>query len=494
MQRQSQEVLESAIDYVQPFIDGRTISSNSSDALAIVNPSTGAVVRSLPRGDEIDVEHAVAAARRAFDDGAWPRIGASERKALLLRFAELISSNASQLDLLDAVEMGKPISLTMFNAHAAAALARFYAEAVDKVSGTVFPSDNNTFVTQRRVARGVVGAITPWNFPTFNTVLKIAPALAAGNCVVLKPSELSSHSALYLARLGAEAGLPPGVFNVVLGAGATTGRALALHVGVDMVTFTGSTNTGKRILEYAAQSNMKFVIAECGGKSPQVVFDDGVSIGAAAKSIAGFLLANQGQICSVGSRLLVQRSIAARMVELVRDEMSQIVVGDACHLETNFGPLASAAQQTRVLDYIAQARADGGRIITGDKTVNQGKGFFVSPTIIDQIPHDARAVQEEIFGPVLTVTPFDTEEEASRLANGTRYGLSAYIWTADLSRGMRMAKSIRSSVFINAAPSTEGAGFAASAEPYGESGMGAEGGLAGLESYTRRQLTWFSHA
>lgn len=487
--------LQKASEEVQPFIDGAPVSSSSVESLPIVNPSTGATIRSLPAGNALDVERAVESARRAFDEGRWLQMGPAERKWILLRFADHIAGQAGTLDHIDAVEMGKPISLPLFNANAAASLARYYAESVDKTSGSVFPSDHTTFVTQRRVPRGVVAAITPWNFPTFNAVLKIAPALAAGNCVVLKPSELSSHSAVRLAQLALAAGVPPGVFNVILGAGGTVGRALALHRDVDMIAFTGSTNTGRRILEYSAQSNMKHVLAECGGKSPQVVFDDGVPVEVAAKSIASFLLANQGQICSVGSRLLAQRSIADRLVELIRAEVNHVIMGDACDPKTTFGPLASSVQQARVIDFISGARAQGGRVIIGGGVaLTQSGGFFVEPTIIDNISHDSRLVQEEVFGPVLSVTPFDTEQEASRLANDTRYGLAAYIWTADLSRGMRMSKSIRSSVFVNAAPPTEGAGFAASAEPFRESGLGAEGGLAGLESYTRRQLTWFSHA
>lgn len=321
------------------------------------------------------------------------------------------------------------------------------------------------------------------------------PALAAGNCVVLKPSELSSRSAIRLAQLALEAGLPPGVLNVVPGLGSAVGAPLALHQDVDMVTFTGSTAVGKQILAYAGQSNLKNVMVECGGKSPQIVFDDGVDLRAAAQSIAGFLLTNQGQICSVGSRLLVQRSIQNALVEMVVTQMKKIEMGEASNSKTTFGPLASAKQRARVMRYIELAGEEGATLITGGRqALEESGGYFVEPTLFQNVSPDTRIAREEIFGPVLSVIPFDDEGQAIRIANSTMYGLSAYVWTASLSTGMKLAKGIRSSVMVNAvAPSGEGAGFASAHEPTGQSGFGAEGGLAGMESYLRRQLVCFNH-
>ena len=344
--------------------------------------------------------------------------------------------------------------------------------------------------------RGVVGAIVPWNFPTFNAALKLGPALAAGNSVVLKPSELSSRSSMRLARLALQAGLAPGVLNVVPGLGETVGRALALHRDLDMVAFTGSTQVGKLMLQYAGQSNMKRVLVECGGKSPQIVFDDGVDLDAASKAIARFLLTNQGQICSVGSRLLVQRSIEGAMLQRVLAHMKQIVMGDALDPKTTFGPVVSAKQCAQVMQYIEMGEADGAELVAGGRrALPESGGYFVEPTVFRDVSPSARIAQREIFGPVLSVISFEDETDALRIANGTMYGLASYVWTANLSRGMRMAKGIRSPVVINAAaPVGEGAGHAASWEPAGQSGLGVEGGLAGLESFMRRQPVWFNYA
>jgi acyl-CoA reductase-like NAD-dependent aldehyde dehydrogenase len=480
---------------VAPLIDG-VLSQSDSSAHEVINPSNGRPCASIPIGSDADVERAVASCRRAFADARWSEAPPSFRKRTLHRFADLIASEAITLDMLDACEMGKPIGEKRANALSSADFMRFHAEAIDKHVGDVFGSDKHSLVVQRWVPRGVVAAVTAWNFPTSNAVRKIAPALAAGNCVVLKPSELSSSSAIHLARLALQAGLPPGVFNVVPGLGETVGRALGLHVGVDMVAFTGSTEVGKWMMQYAGQSNLKVVMAECGGKSPQIVFGDGVDLDAASEAIAKMLLTNQGQICSVGSRLLVQRSIEAIVVEKIKSHFGRIVMGDALDPKTTFGPLASANQCTKVMSYIDTAETDGAQLVTGGRrALRETGGYFVEPTLFRNVPVTARVAQEEIFGPVLSVIPFDDEAEAIRIANGTMYGLMAYVWTADLSTGMRMAKGIRSSVLVNAVvPIGEGPGHAFCAEPVGHSGVGVEGGLAGMESYLRRHTIWINHA
>jgi acyl-CoA reductase-like NAD-dependent aldehyde dehydrogenase len=481
---------------VAPFIEGVFLPSASDETVELINPSNGQRCPSIPAGSVEDVDRAVAAARRAFDDGRWSEAAPSFRKKTLHRFADLIAAESGALDVMDASEMGKPVAEPFANAAAAAGLMRFYAEAIDKVTGDVYNSDRYSFVTLRRVPRGVIAAVVPWNFPTYVAVLKVAPALAAGNCVVLKPSELSSRSAVRLAELALQAGLPPSVLNVVPGRGEIVGKALGLHADVDMMSFTGSTAVGKRMMQYAGQSNLKKVIVECGGKSPQIVFDDGVDLDAAAASIAGFILANQGQICSVGSRLLVQKSIEAAMIEKVAARFKGIVMGDARDPKTTFGPLVSAQQRDRVMSYIESASADGAQCVAGGRKamLNSG-GFFVEPTLFQSVAPTARIAQEEIFGPVLSVTSFQDEGEAIRIANGTVYGLGAYVWTANLSTGIRMAKGIRSSVRVSAvAPKGEAAGYAASSEPAGQSGFGAETGLAGMESYMRTQRVWFHHA
>lgn len=481
---------------VGPFIDGAFARSKSGSTIDVINPSNGQRCLRIPTGCDEDANSAVTAARRAADDGRWGDVPPSFRKRTLHRFADLIAEEAAVLDALDATEMGKPVREAFANAAVAANLMRFYAESVDKVVGDVYGSDKNSFVAQRRVPRGVVAAVTPWNFPTVNAVRKLAPALAAGNCIVLKPSELSSRSALHLANLAMRAELPTGVLNVVPGLGETAGRALGLHMEVDMLTFTGSTQVGKCMLQYAGQSNMKPVIAECGGKSPQIVFDDGVDLDAASESIARFLLTNQGQICTVGSRLLVQKSIETELTEKIAGRFQQITMGDALDRNVTFGPVVSAKQCARIMQYIDSARDDAAQLVTGGRrALKESGGYFIEPTLFRGVSPNARIAQEEIFGPVLAIIPFQDEAEAIRIANGTMYGLMAYVWTTNLSRGMRVAKALRSSVRVTSAtPIGEGAGHAYSSEPAGQSGVGTETGLAGLESYLRRQLVWFNHA
>lgn len=481
---------------VMPFVEGRFIESLRESTVDVINPSNGLVCTSIPAGCEQDVDRAVISARQAFRDGRWSDAAPSFRKSVLHSLADKIAADAGVLDALDAEEMGKPVSERFGSAVWAAGLTRFCAEAVDKVMGDVLNSDKTTFVVQRRVPKGVVGAIVPWNFPTYVTALKIAPALAAGDCVVLKPSELSSRSAMHLASLAVEAGLPPGVLNVIPGLGESVGRAMSLHMDIDMLTFTGSTEVGKLIMQCAGQSNLKPVMLECGGKSPHIVFGDGVDIDAVGAWIGNMLVTNQGQICSVGSRLLVHKAVEEEVVQAVSERFSGVVMGDALDPKTTFGPLASEKQCARVQRYIDSARDSRARLVAGgQRALRDSGGFFIEPTIFSHVPADARIAQEEIFGPVLSVMSFETEEEALNIAGNTIYGLGAFVWTADLSRGMRMAKALRTTVRINASvPTGEGAGFAYSYEPARHSGFGAEGGLPGIESYMRRQLVWFNHS
>ena len=479
---------------VMPYIDGKFDPSNSQETAEVFNPTTGETAMESPVGDEVDVERAVVSARAAFDDGRWSELPPSQKQIILLKFADLIDRTASELDALDSLDMGKPISLPMGAAHAAH-LVRYCAHALDKIVGDVFSSDATTFVTQRRVPRGVVAAIVPWNFPTTNAILKLAPALAAGNCVVLKPSECSPRSAMRLAQLATEAGLPSGTLNVVPGLGETVGKALALHPSVDMLTFTGSTTVGKLMLQYAGQSNMKLVHAECGGKSPHVVFEDFKDLDAVADSVAQYILLNQGQLCVAGSRLLVQKSIEQPLIKKIVERFATIVAGDPLDPKTTFGPLVNKQQMEKVLAYIASGKEEGAELVCGgDRMLAENGGYYVAPTLFRQVSPQAKIAQEEIFGPVLSVTSFSTPEEALQLANATVYGLFAHVWTSDLATGMKVAKGIRSGVTVHAtAPAGEGAGSALSIEPYGQSGVGVESGLAGMESYLRRQIMWFDH-
>lgn len=486
---------QEAINMVMALIDGAACASESGATVEVINPSTGSRILCIPSGSDADANRAVVSARRAFDDGRWSEAPPSYRKKTLHTLADLIGQYSTVLDALDAEEMGKPVREVFANAAFAASLVRFYAESIDKVTGDVYSSDQDSLVVQRRVPRGVIAAVTPWNFPTVNAVRKLAPALAAGNCVVLKPSELATRSALHIARLALQAGLPPGVLNVVPGLGSIVGRALALHRDVDMLTFTGSTQVGKLMMQYAGQSNLKVVMAECGGKSPQIVFDDGIDVDAVSESIAKFLLTNQGQICTVGSRVLVQKSIERQVVERLAERFRKVAIGDALDPQTDFGPVASAKQCAKVMEYIETGCAEGAELVCGGRrTLENSGGHFVEPTLFRNVSPQARIAQEEIFGPVLSVISFENEAEAIRIANGTMYGLMGYVWSAKLSTSMRVAKSVRSSVRISAtAPIGEGAGNAYSSEPAGQSGVGTETGMAGMESYMRRQMIWINH-
>ncbi|GAA4107231.1 aldehyde dehydrogenase family protein [Aminobacter aganoensis] len=477
----------------QLVIDGNREDSASDQTIEVVNPSNGRRLTEIPAGSEKDVDRAVSAARRTFESGKWSSTAAADRKAVLTQLADLIVRDASDLDAIDAAEMGKPVSTWRFNARAAADHCRFYAEATDKITGVVLPTDGSSYHALRPVPRGVVGAITPWNFPTYNAVMKIAPALAAGNSLVLKPSELSSFSALRLAQLASEAGVPPGVFNVVLGSGGVVGKALALHNDVDMITFTGSTAVGKLMLQYSGLSNMKNVLAECGGKCPQIVFDDGVDLDAAADFIALYLLTNQGQVCSAGTRLLVQKSIEQSLLSRLASRFGAIRPGMALDPETTFGPLVSRTQLEKVIEKIRSGHESGAELVLGGgRLLTDTGGFYLEPTIFRMVPPSANIAQDEIFGPVLSVSTFETANQAAQLANGTRYGLNAYVWTASMATGMQMAESIRSTVSVRSGVSRgRGAGHAGTGEPIGDSGIGAEGGLVGLSSYLRHHSVGF---
>ena len=477
---------------VLPFVDGRFVDPHSDRAVPVINPSNGRQLLAIPAGSDADVDRAVQAARKAFEDGRWSEAAPSFRKKVLHRFADLIAEHAAELDALDAGEMGKPVGQLMGSAARAAGCVRFYAEAIDKITGEVYGSDKNDLVLQRRVPRGVVGAITPWNFPVYVALFKIAPALAAGNCCVIKPSEWSSRSAIRLAQLAIEAGVPGGVLNVVPGVGETVGRALGLHNDVDMISFTGSTMVGKLMLQYAGQSNMKVVMTETGGKSPQIVFADGIDLDVAAASIASFLVTNAGQICTVGSRLLVQRSAEAALIDKIQARLQKIVMGDALDPKTTFGPLVSAKQHARVLRYIENAPADGAQLVMGGRAaLSQSGGYFVEPTLFRNVAPKSALAQEEVFGPVLSVIKFKDEEEAVAIANDIAYGLGAGIWTQSVRRATSVSKRIRAgTVWVN---TYRAVSFLMPFGGYKASGLGRENGAEAIEGYLQTKSVWINN-
>ena len=472
---------------VKPFIDGVYVDSTSTTLFDNTNPATNEVLCTLSQGSSEDINRAVQVARQRFEEGSWSGLTPAARKATLLRFAALIIEHKKSIALLDTLEIGKPISASLSDtSDFAAGILRETAELTDKLYGTTAPMSTSNLSFNVYEPRGVVGAIVPWNFPVVNAAIKIAPALAAGNCVVLKPSEISPSSALKLAELAIEAGIPAGVFNVVPGLGHTVGAALASHPDVDLLTFTGSTQTGRLLMTLAGQSNGKPLLLECGGKSPHVVFDDVDNLDRIAEVAVQRMYWNQGQVCSALTRLIVHKDIKNELLKKIIKLTKTLKPGDPLNEATTYGSLASAAQRDRVKQYIELGIEEGAiPVLGGIEAVLEGPGCFVAPTIFDNVTMDMRIAQEEIFGPVLCVLSFATESEALQMANGTDYGLGACVWTKDFGRGKRLAKGIRSG---SASVRTSGAEDPAlpfmNCEPQKSSGFGSELGLRGLQSYS----------
>jgi acyl-CoA reductase-like NAD-dependent aldehyde dehydrogenase len=464
----------------RPFIDGRRVEAVAAGRFEVSNAHTRGVLATLADGDEADVDAAVASARQAFDDGRWSALAPYERGRMLHRFADLIARDGETLALLDTLQMGMPISVSVGSAPGAADIVRGYADLADQQSEEVVASAPTALVMQLRRPRGVVAAITPWNFPVHVALMRVAPALAVGNSVVLKPSELAPLACLRLAELAAEAGVPPGVFNALPGRGAVTGRALALHHGVDALSVVGSSATGLMLMQYAGQSNMKRLLLECGGKSPQVVFDDVGDIEALADALVQGFTFNSGQICVTGSRILVAAALLAQRVQAIR-------TGDPLDPNTMLGPLAHAQQQTRVSAMLAAARSSDRLAAQG--STSQTSPNEIAPHLYEALDADSPLAQEEVFGPVSSVIRFNDEAEALALANGTRYGLSATVWSSDFARAHRFVRSLRAGfVSVNTVARPQPAGNRyLSAEPVGLSGLGTDGGAAGMLAYTRLQ-------
>jgi acyl-CoA reductase-like NAD-dependent aldehyde dehydrogenase len=478
---------------IQPFIGGRYRASSSGELFQKINPADETPLSRFPIGDAQDVDEAVRAARGRFDEGCWSELPALRRAEILMKLSDLIVRHKAEIALLDTLEMGKPISASLDDAESSApAVLRLCAGFADKLLGEVAPLSCGTLCFNTYEPRGVVGAIVPWNFPVVNAVIKLGPALAAGNTVVLKPSELSPSSALKLAELALEAGVPEGVFNVVPGLGATVGAALASHRDVDLLSFTGSTVTGRKLLELSGRSNGKPLLLECGGKSPQVVFEDVSDLDAVADATVQSVLWNQGQVCIAHTRLIVHESIADRLLEKVVERAQQYWPGDPLEESTTLGPLASPAQRDRVKAYVEAGLKSGARAVLHGAIQNTG-GCYVSPTVFDRVDNRASIVRDEIFGPVLCIQRFKTEPEAIALANGTDYGLAATVWTRDMARGRRLAQAIRAGGITIRTSGSEApqAGMLLSQEPQKASGFGAELGLQGLRAYsTLKSITF----
>ena len=480
---------------IRPFIDGVYSDSTSKNTFDNINPATDQVLCQVAEGSAEDIDQAVKVARQRFEEGCWSELTPGARKAILVRFSDLIVEHQDSIALLDTLEIGKPIAAALSDAGGSAArIMRQTAELTDQLYGKIAPMSASNLSFNVYEPRGVVGAIVPWNFPVVNTVVKIAPALAVGNSVVLKPSEIASGSALKLAELAIEAGIPKGVFNVVPGLGHTVGAALASHTDIDLLTFTGSTQTGRLLMTLAGQSNGKPLLLECGGKSPHVVFDDVDNLDRIAELAVQRMYWNQGQVCSALTRLIVHESIKDELLEKVITLTKLLKSGDPLDEATTVGPLASAAQRDRVKHYIQLGIEEGAKLVLGGlDAVQDGPGCFVAPTIFDNVKTEMSIAQDEIFGPVLCVQSFNDEAEALAIANGTDYGLGATVWTKDFGRGKRMAKGVRAGrVAIRTSGEEEEALIGMNCEPQKASGFGSEAGLRGMQSYSVLKAISFS--
>lgn len=472
------------------FIGGRTVAATEGGLLDVVSPIDGRVLAQIADGSAQDVDLAVATARKAFEDGRWSRMPPQSRKKVLLRLGNLIEAHALELAVLGVRDNGTEIGMA-FKAEAlsAAATFRYYGEAIDKVYGQIAPTADNVLGLVHHAPVGVVGAIVPWNFPLMIGSWKVAPALAAGNSVVLKPGESASLALLKIAELASEAGVPDGVFNVVTGRGATVGEALALSMDVDILAFTGSGVTGRRLLEYSARSNLKRCYLELGGKSPNVVFADAPDLGDAAKVSAAGIFRNSGQVCVAGSRLLVQEDIAEEFVAELTRHAEAFRVGDPLDLNSQIGAVHSEAQLAANLDFVRTAEAEGAERRTGGaRILIETGGTYMQPTILTGVKQTDRVFQNEVFGPVLSVTAFKDEEEAVQLANATPFGLAAGVWTSNLSRAHRMVGRIRAGVVhVN---TYGGSDLTVPLGGHKQSGNGHDKSLHALEKYTDLKTAW----
>ncbi|MFY2833751.1 aldehyde dehydrogenase [Achromobacter xylosoxidans] len=474
----------------QAYIDGAYVDAADGATFAATSPIDGRKLADVAACGAADVDRAVAAARRAFEAGVWSQLAPRERKARLTRLAQLITEHSEELALIETLDMGKPIRDALaFDLPETAHCYAWYGEAIDKRYDEIAPTGGNALATVTREPLGVVAAVVPWNYPLLMAAWKVAPALAAGNSVILKPAEQSSLSALRLAALAEQAGIPAGVFNVVPGTGPVAGSALGLHPDVDCVAFTGSTATGKRFMSYSGESNLKRVWLECGGKSPHIVFEDCPDLDRAALIAALAIFSNQGEVCIAGSRLYVHDAIYDTFMEKVARHAAEMRPGNPLDPATALGAMVDERQTRSVMARIAAGQAEGATLRIGGRQLHTDSGgFYIEPTIFDCADASSALIREEIFGPVLAAQRFHTEDEAIALANDSSYGLGAGLWTANLGRAHRLSRRLRAGlVWVNCYADGD------ITVPFGgvkQSGFGRDKSLHALDKYSDLKTTW----
>jgi len=492
LERKSIEAAVAKLKFrTQAFIDGKFVPSSSGKTYASLNPANGRKLADIAACEIEDVNRAVQAARKTFEAGVWSKMNPGDRKRVLLKYVELLEANAMEIALLDSLDAGKPIcDCVNLDIPDSIHCIRWHAELIDKLYDRVAPTDPANVALIVREPMGVIGLLVPWNFPAQMAAWKIGPALAAGNSIVLKPARQTSLSALRLAELAAEAGLPPGVFNVVPGHGTVVGQAIARHMDVDMVAFTGSTEVGRELLKYSAESNLKRVILELGGKNPQVVLEDAPALDLVAANAVNAAFWNMGENCSSGSRLIVHRRLKDALVEKIIALVRMWKVGDQVDPETRVGPLIGPDHMETVLKYIADGRSEGAKLALGGNRILQNSGgTFVEITIFDEVNNKMKIAREEIFGPVLAVLPVDSDEEAVAVANDTVYGLAASLYTRDINKAHRVARALRAgTVSVNCYSegdlTTPFGGFKASGF------FGRDKSVYAQEQYTELKTIW----
>ncbi|MDQ2899210.1 MAG: aldehyde dehydrogenase family protein [Acidobacteriota bacterium] len=486
-----QDAVQRKLPLGKLFINGRAEESTGGPTIDVINPATGERLTTVPDGNAADIDRAVAAARSSFEKKSWRGMDPSKKEKILWGLSEILFKNKDELAALESMENGKTLREAA-GADVAPAIDafRYYAGWVRKIYGETIPVDGPYLNYTLREPVGVVGAIVPWNFPLQIAVWKVAPALAAGCSLVLKPSEMTPLTALKLAEYALDAGVPEGVLNVVTGYGHTAGEALGRHMDVDKISFTGSIRTARALLKASAESNLKRVSLELGGKSPNIIFPD-CNMEAAIKSAFWGIFANKGEICSAGSRLLLHADIHDRFLDEMVSRASKMKVGDPLDKGTAMGSQVSAAQMERILGYIDAGKREGAKLLCGGERDSDGmnaKGFFVKPTIFSEVQPQMKIAQEEIFGPVLSAIRFQNADEAVQIANGTIYGLVSAVWTRDIQLAHRMAADIKAgSVWINTYNNFDnGSPFGG----YKQSGFGRDLGQHALEQYTNVKSVW----